>query len=46
MTIRETEEEFIADLLLGKDELSKLGAEARKLEKVMTLNFQQLTGEE
>ena len=41
-----TAEEFISDLLLGKDELSKLGLEARKLEKVIMMNIQELSGEE
>lgn len=40
-----TEEEFISELLLSGDELSKLSVDSRKLEKVITQNIQQLTGE-
>ncbi len=41
-----TEEEFIADLLLASDAVSKLTTGARKLEKIITQNIRQLTGEE
>jgi type I restriction enzyme M protein len=41
-----TEEEFIAELLAMNDELSGLNGAARELEKVITHNIQQISGEE
>jgi type I restriction enzyme M protein len=41
-----TEEEFIEELLAMNEELSKLNAEARKLEKVIEKNVRTMAGEE
>lgn len=41
-----TEEEFIDELFLASDEVSKLAIDARKLEKVISQNIRQLIGEE
>jgi type I restriction enzyme M protein len=41
-----SEEEFIAELLAMNDELSGLNGAARELEKVITHNIQQISGEE
>jgi type I restriction enzyme M protein len=41
-----TEEEFIDELFLASDEISKLAMDARKLEKVISQNIRQLIGEE
>lgn len=40
-----TEEEFINELILASDEVSKLTIDARKLEKVISQNIRQLIGE-
>jgi type I restriction enzyme M protein len=40
-----TEEEFIEEMLAMNEELSKLNAEARKLEKVIDHNVRQIAGE-
>lgn len=40
-----TEEEFIEEMLSMNDELSKLNAEARKLESVISHNIRQIAGE-
>ncbi len=40
-----SEEEFIAELLAMNDELSSLNSAARELEKVITHNIQQISGD-
>ncbi len=40
-----TEEEFIEEMLSMNEELSKLNAEARKLETVVNHNIRQISGE-
>ncbi len=40
-----TEEEFATELISANDELTKLNAEARNLEKIIGLNLAQITGE-
>ena len=41
-----TEEEFIEEMLSMNDELSKLNADAKELEKVVNKNIRQVAGEE
>ena len=41
-----TEEEFVEEMLSKNDELSKLNADAKELERVINKNIRQVAGEE